>query len=181
MADIAMRPRFQLHVACDAETLVEMLRDQIEESDPRLEGFFDARHCVLRIPPARRAFFSPELDVTFERFEDGRPGVCVRCLFGPRPAVWTGFAFVYAALAAAGVLGALWGTAQLTVGESPWALAAPGIALLAMGAVYASSFIGQGLAAAQMYQIRSYLADCIEKSEHKARVEPRTSLDSAQL
>jgi hypothetical protein len=181
MTDLRMRPRFQLDVACEAETLVRVLRDRIEDSDPGLEGFFDPRHCVLRIPPARRAFWSPELDLTFERREDGGPGVRVRCLFGPRPGVWTGFAFVYAALAALAFVGALCGVAQVTLGEPLWGFAATGIALAAIGAVYAGSFIGQGLAAAQMYQLRRYLDVCIAAAEQRAFAEPRTALDSAQL
>lgn len=181
MPDLRMRPRFALDVACDGDALVESLREGIGETDPALEGFFSPEHCVLRIPPERQALWSPELDLTFERPGNDEAGVRVRCLFGPRPAVFTGFAFLYAALAALGIGGLLWGLAQLTLGQTPWGLAVAGGSVLAIGAVYASSFVGQGLAAAQMYQLRRYLDGCVEAAEHEAHAAPRTPLDSARL
>jgi hypothetical protein len=181
MADLRLRPRFALDVACDVDVLVATLRDRIEENDPALEGFFTPRHCVLRIPPERQALWSPELDLTFERSGDDEAGLRVRCLFGPRPAVFTGFAFLYAVLAAIGVGGLLWGLAQVTLAQTPWGLAATAGSLAAIGAVYAASFIGQGLAAAQMYQLRRYLDVCVEAAEREACAAPRTPLDSARL
>ncbi len=179
--DLRLRPRFQLDVACRAETLVGTLGERIAGAEPALEGFCDLQHCVLRIAPARRAFFSPELDITFEPIESGAPGVRVRCLFGPRPAVFTGFAFAYAILAAVGLGGALLALAQLTLGALPWGFAATAVSMAGIGTVYAASFIGQGLAAEQMYEIRRFLDGCIEAAEQRARREPRTSLDSARL
>jgi hypothetical protein len=181
MADLRMRPRFAVDAACGAEALVRALRDGIADSDPPLEGTFEPRHCVLRIPEARRSLWSPELDLTFERSGAEGPGVRVRCLFAPRPPVWTGFAFVYAALAVAGLAGALYGMAQLTLGEPPWAFAATGASLLAIAGVYAASFVGQGLAAAQMYQLRSYLDASLEAAEARERAAPRSPFDSARL
>jgi hypothetical protein len=181
MADLRMRPRFALDVACDGDALVATLRERIEETDPALEGFFTPEHCVLRIPPERQALWSPELDLTFERSGNDEAGVHVRCLFGPRPAVFTGFAFLYAALAAVGVGGLFWGLAQVTLDQTPWGLAVTGGSLLAIGAVYASSFVGQGLAAAQMYQLRRHLDAGVEAAEREARAAPRTPLDSARL
>ncbi len=169
MADLGMRPRFQLDVACETATLVATLHKRIGDTDPALEGFFDPGHCVLRIPPERRALWSPELDLTFEASEKGEGWVRVRCLFAPRPAVWTGFAFLYAAMTAFAVGGILWGFAQLTLEQAPWAFAAPGGSLVGMAILYAASFIGQGLAAAQMYQLRRYLDVCVQAAEREAR------------
>jgi hypothetical protein len=181
MADLRLRPRFALDVACDVDALVATLREGVEKSDPALEGFFTPEHCVLRIPPDRQSLWSPELDLTFERRGHDRAGIRVRGLFGPRPAVFTGFAFLYAVLAAVGVGGLLWGLAQVTLGQAPWGLAATGGSLAAIGGVYAASFIGQGLAAAQMYQLRRCLDVCVEAAEREARIAPRTALDSARL
>jgi len=181
MTDLRMRPRFALDVGCTVDTLVANLRERIEDADPALEGFFTPQHCVLRIPPERQSLWSPELDLTFEGRAGDEAGIRVRCLFGPRPAVFTGFAFLYAALAAVGFGGLLWGLAQLTLDQVPWGLAVSGGSLLAIGAVHAASFVGQGLAAAQMYQLRRYLDVCVEGAEREARAAPRSPLDSARL
>jgi hypothetical protein len=185
MADLKMRPRFAVDVPCDAATVVEALRERIADADPPLEGSFDPAHCVLRIPPARRSFWSPELDLTFEPLEAENggppPGLRVRCLFAPRPPVWTGFAFVYSVLAVAALAGALYGLAQLTLGDPPWGLAVTPAALAAIGGVYGATFIGQGLAASQMYELRRVLDDGLEHAAARARATPTTPFDSARL
>jgi hypothetical protein len=184
MADLKMRPRFTVDVACDAASVVRALRDRIADAEPPLEGYFNDAHCVLRVPAPRRLFFSPELDLTFERIDEPGPapgGIRVRGLFAPRPSIWTGFVFAYSALAVAGLAGALYGIVQLSLGHTPWALLVPLGALALIGAVYGSTFIGQGLAATQMYEMRSYLDDCLEHAEERARARPRTPLDSARL
>ncbi len=170
MADLRMRPRFAVDVSCDVETFVSVLEARAVHAAPPLEGHFDPGHCVLRIPKARRAFWSPELDITFDRPEPGMNGRhLVRCLLGPRPEVWTGFAFVFAVLGAASVVGLLYGLAQLTLGESPSALLAIPVALVLGGLTYASSFIGQGLALAQMYELRRTLDETVVRAEAQAQ------------
>lgn len=184
MADLKMRPRFSIDVPCGAAAVVEALRERIGETDPPLEGHFDVARCALRIPAERRSFWSPELDVTFEPVEGagGAPGgVRVRCMFAPRPSVWTGFAFVYAMLALCGLSGGLFGLVQLSLGSPPWGLAVPAAALVLIAGVYGASFAGQGLAAGQMYQLRRYLDDSLERAAERARAAPPTPLDSAQL
>jgi len=184
MADLKMRPRFAVDVSCDAETVVWSLGEHLGEADPPLEGSFDRARCVLGIPASRRYFYSPELDMTFEPIDSGGNwpgGVRVRCLLGPRPAVWTGFLFLYLTLAVLGLAGGLYGVAQLSLGEPGWALFAPLAALALIGGVYGSTFIGQGLAATQMYELRRYLDQCLERAEERARATPRTPLDSAKL
>ena len=185
MADLQMRPRFALDVSCDVGTLVSALEQNASQADPPLEGFFDTGHCVLRVPEVRRAFWSPELDLTFEPLEPeagGRPaGHRVRCLFAPRPAVWTGFAFVFAVLGAASVAGALYGLAQLTLGQPPFALLVVPGALALAALTYASSFVGQGLALSQMYELRRVLDVSVDRAEEQARRGSREQVGSYQI
>lgn len=183
MAEIEMRPRFSVSTPCDVETLVTVLREDARASSPPLEGIFSPEHCVLRLPEEQRSFFSPELDLTFEALDVEQPGhgIRLRGLFAPRPAVWTGFAFVYAVLAAASLASAMYGLAQLGLGHSPSGLVVALGAALALGSLYAASLIGQGLAAEQMYELRAHLDECLERAEELARQTPRTSLDGAKL
>lgn len=185
MADLKMRPRFAVDVPCGARTVVEVLAEGIGRADPALEGHFDPGHCVLRIPEDRRYLWSPELDLTFDPLDaedgDAITGVRVRCLFTPRPSVWTVFAFGYAVLALLGLAAGVFGLVQLSLGHPPWALLGPVVALLSIAAVYGATFIGQGLAATQMYELRRYLDEGLERAEARARTTPRTPLDSAQL
>jgi hypothetical protein len=184
VADLKMRPRFTVDARCSAKTLAAELAKHIADAEPPLEGHFDPAHCVLRIAKNRRYFWSPELDLTFDALDSGDEvgdGVRVRCLFTPRPAVWTAFAFVYSVISVAGLAGGLFGAAQLSLGRSPWALWVPVAAAAVIGAVYGATFIGQGLAATQMYELRRYLDEGLERAEALARSTPRTPFDSAQL
>jgi hypothetical protein len=181
MTDLRMRPRFTMDLACDAETLVQVLRDRIDEAEPPLEGGFDVRHCLLRIPRSRRSLWSPELDLTFEPRSDGRPGVRLRCLYAPRSEVWTGFAFLYAALSAAGVIGAVGGIAQATLSAPPWGFAATGAALVLIAAIYAAGYVGRGLSIDEMYQLQRYLDVCIEGAERRFQVEQAAPVDLGRI
>lgn len=164
MTDLRMRPRFAVDLACEAEALVRVLRDRIGSAGPSLEGTFDARHCLLRIPASRRSIWSPELDLTFEARTDGAPGVRLRCLYAPRSEVWTGFAFAYAALTAIACFSAMGGIAQLTLGHGPTGLAVAGGAVVLIGVIYAASYVGRGLSIQEMYQLQRYLDACIEQA-----------------
>ena len=164
MADLRMRPRFAVDLACEADALVRVLRDRIGSAGPPLEGKFDPRHCLLRIPASRRSIWSPELDLTFEPRADDEPGVRLRCLYAPRSEVWTGFAFTYAALTAIAFFSAMGGIAQLTLGQTPTGLVVAGGALVLIGVIYTASYVGRGLSIQEMYQLQRYLDACIEQA-----------------
>jgi hypothetical protein len=185
MAALEMRPRFAVDTHCDTETVVAALRDCARQADPTLEGTFGSAHCVLRIPLARRFLWSTELDLTFHPLpsEGGEPspGIRIRCLFTPRPSVWTGFAFVYPILAVTGFAGALYGVAQLALDRTPWAFAVAPAAIVLIAGVYGATFIGQGLAASQMYQLRRCLDASMKRAEARDRLTPKTPFDSARL
>jgi hypothetical protein len=185
MTDLKMRPRFAVDVSCNPETLVAVLEANVGHADPPLEGHFDPGHCVLRIPESRRAFWSPELDLTFERLqpEAGGPSSShrVRCLFAPRPAVWTGFAFTLSVLGAFGIAGTIYGLAQLTLGQPPVALLAVPVALVLAVLTYTSSFIGQGLALSQMYEMRRTFDASVEQAEERARRRIQASVSGYQI
>lgn len=171
MADLDMRPRFVVPVSCGSDAVLDALREGLPAAQPPIAGEFSPGHCVLSLPRGRRSLWSPELDVTFES-ETAGEGTRVRCLFAPRPAVWTGFFFVCAVLAAVGVVGGMYGLAQLGLGHEPWALAAPGLALVGIGIVWLASKIGQGLSAQQMYELRAFLDRGLERAQSRAASTP---------
>ncbi|MGH0033792.1 MAG: hypothetical protein ACQGVK_02050 [Myxococcota bacterium] len=184
MADLKLRPRFSVDVCCGASAVVAALEQRIEDADSDIEGRFDTARCVLRIPESRRYLWSPELDVTFDPLDGSaeRPsGVRVRCLFTPRPSVWTVFAFLYGVLALLGLCGGIYGLTLLTLGHFSWLIVAPLVSGALIGLIYGATFIGQGLASTQMYELRRYLDEGLERAEAHARVTPRTPFDSAQL
>jgi len=102
-------------------------------------------------------------------------------VFSPHPEVWTAFVFAIGTLTVLGVFGAMVAIVQLTMGYAPWALLVPVFALLVAALLYTTTLVGQGLAADEMYRIRSRLDDCLEQAEDRGRREPVTARESAQL
>ena len=165
MPNLGMRPRFALDVACPSGTFVKELASRAAAARPELDGDFDERHCVLRIAEARRTFWSPELDLTFEASGAAAAPVRIRGMFAPRPGVWTGFAFVYSVLFVAALAGALFGLAELSLGGSSDGFAVTGGALTLLVLVYAASFAGQALASGQMVELRRVVDESVREAE----------------
>jgi len=180
-----MRPRFIVEVSCRAGHVMEALRDGIAPSEERIEGHFSERHGVLTIPEGERQFWSTQLGLTVEdaRLDgDGaqRP-TRVLGVFSPHPEVWTAYVFAIGTLTAISIFGVMYAVVQLTMGHAPWALLVSLIALLIGGLLYTSTLVGQGLAAGEMYELRSYLDARLDEAQARGQREPSTALDSAQL
>jgi hypothetical protein len=180
-----MRPRFTVELACSADQVMEVLRGGAALRGRALEARFSERHGLITIPEAERQFWSTQLGITVEdpvQGEDGRMGPArLLGVFSPHPEIWTSFVFAIGVLTASGIFAAMYSVVQLSMGQAPWCLLASLIAALAGGLVYTTTLVGQGLAADEMYRLRSYLDDCLEEAEARARRTPGTAGDSAQL
>ncbi|MGE0788308.1 MAG: hypothetical protein AB7S26_21725 [Sandaracinaceae bacterium] len=143
----------------DPVAVLKVLGDLITEGHPECTGVMFRRHAVLRMKDDVRHFWSPYLYVEAAVDEDDEliEGPCLRGRFAPHPHVWTMFMAIYGVLALVAVMGLVYGASQWTLGWTPWALAIAPAALALIGFVYGAAFIGQGLGAAQMYALRSFL------------------------
>jgi hypothetical protein len=180
-----MRPRFHLQVGCSVGQLMDALRAGAERPEAGVEGHFSERHGVLTLPEDERQFWSTQLGITVEAQTgdvDGEPA-CTRVLgvFSPHPEIWTAYVFAIGTLTGVGVFGALYTVVQWSVGQAPWAALVSLFALLAGGLVYTSTLVGQSLALGEMYRLRSHLDECLEGALVRARAEPTSAMDSAQL
>ena len=81
-------------------------------------------------------------------------------------------------MGAASVASALYALAQVSLGEPPSALMVIPVAAALGLLTYASSFIGQGLALAQMYELRRLLEESVERAEQQTRRRDHRPSDS---
>jgi len=180
-----MRPRITAEVACSADHVMEALTRGTERIDRAVEGKFSQRHGVLTVPEADRQFWSTQLGITVEdaRTDDDGVAVPTRILavFSPHPEIWTAFVFAIGTLSVIGIFGIMYAIVQLTMGQTPWALLAPVLAVPLCGLVYTSTLVGQGLAADEMYVLRTHLDECLAEAQTRSRQSPETSSESAQL
>ncbi|MEN8006556.1 MAG: hypothetical protein ABFS42_06040 [Candidatus Krumholzibacteriota bacterium] len=156
-----MRPRFRIPVPGDGSAVLEQLGRKLAAPDASLAGQVVRCHAFLQMPRDRRSLLSPFLNL---ELDDGPDGTCLVGRFSPAPNVWTGFMALYIFLGLLGFAGLILGWAQTTVDEFPWGFFAfPGsLALIAF--VYGAAFIGQGLSADQMYELRAFVDRAVEKS-----------------
>jgi hypothetical protein len=164
--------------------VMEALRDGARDAEATVEADLATRHGVLTVPERERAFWSTHLSFAVEepQGEDGgAAAVRVLAIFSPQPEIWTAYVFAIGTLAALGFFGTMWAIVQVAMGGTPWALLAPLLAALVGALLYTTTLVGQGLAAGEMYRLRSHLDDCLADAERRARREPATAADSAQL
>lgn len=176
MAIPRMRPSFIAEARCRPEDAMAILREQIKVNSQRVEGTFSKRHCVLCRPEERQRFWSPCLDLTVEDVGRASPQdevdenrIRVWGTFSPRPEIWTGFVFAIGTLVVVSILSLLFAVAQLLLGDRPWALLVPAVAILIAAGLHASALIGQGLSGDDMYQMRAYVDACLQEAEELAQ------------
>lgn len=181
MARPRMRPRFIVDVEADEETIISSLRDGLDATTPPLLGVFSPRHGVVRIPPSRRRFFTPQLDVLVQEAEQAPDVSRLVVRFAPHPPVWLAFVFTYAVLFALGLSGLMYAMAELSMGRAPLCLISTFVAMVVGAFVYGAAFIGQGLGANDMFELRNWLDQCLTEARERARQLAAKPGDSAQL
>ncbi|WP_221030549.1 hypothetical protein [Actomonas aquatica] len=146
-----IRPRFE-----------EILPDSPEEVRERLltafgadTTFFEVKtydgFVGIHICGEERHRWSPRLHLSI----DAADGGCthVRGVYGPELEVWAFFIYGYVMCGLLGMFAAIYGCAQLFIGQSPWGLwVTGGMALIAVG-LYLVAQLGQKLASCQTLRL----------------------------
>ncbi len=149
-----MRPHFEIALPDDGRAILGTVKEELTRPDSPFIGKVLATHAYLRLPRDKRSLLSPNLDL--QLLEEGGE-VTLRGRFTPHPSVWMGFMAVFFTLGLIGLAGLMYGLAQLTVQETPWAMAAAPICLGLIAFVYGAAFVGQGLVQEEMYAMRAWV------------------------
>lgn len=150
-----MRPEFTRSLPGSDADFLAGLAAALRAPDSRTRGQTYAGGAILRLRDGHERVWSPALHLYLERDEQG-VGV-LRGRFSPSSPVWTAFVAMYLVIAIAGIGAGCYGGAQMILEEFPWAFWGVPLAALAAGLVYGAAFIGQGLGAADMYELRSFV------------------------
>ncbi len=156
-----LRLRFQMIVPLSPEGVLNRLRLQLEKPETEFIGTVASGSANLKIPPSLQHYWSPELSVAVEEHEEG---TLVRCLFGPRPAVWTMFASFYGLNIFIIVMGIVFGYSQWSLDQTPYGFWIIPFALVFLGAAYVMAYIGQRMGYEQMLLLRSFLDGALNMS-----------------
>lgn len=152
------RPRFEMTTAYGPDQVIAKVRSALKQSRTVVGQAFRDR-VELTVPRRATHLWSPQLFVEVKPREGG--GSKLLAQFAPHPHVWSMYV---AACAIASMLtfGALiLAFAQWVMDDTLWGLwIAPGTALLA-ALMFGAAFVGQGLSAPQMFELRDFLRETL--------------------
>ncbi len=156
------RPRFRWTTAISQEEVVERIRANLEAGVCNCHGDVRRDHALILIDPEIRHFWSPTLDLSFRSTEEG---TTISGIFGPHPEVWTLFVFLWSAMVAVWIGGAMLGGVQWFIGESPdgiWIVLA---ASMGLGISCAVNILGRRTGEDQMEKMRGFLTQTVDPAQ----------------
>ena len=164
-----LRPHFDLFVALTPSDAMARLQQQFEAAKPEWLGHTAGYHGQLAAPNHRRHLWSPWL--TFDAVErDG--GTLLSGRFAPHPSVWTMYMAMYGMVIFSMFGLGCFGLSQLIAEEAPTMLWSLPIGAILLVALYASAFVGQGLTAEQMSDMRTFMMGAFDDGQARWHEDP---------
>ncbi|NNE44489.1 MAG: hypothetical protein HKN12_09785 [Gemmatimonadetes bacterium] len=155
-----MRPEFDIPVPGDGRDVVARLRELLAGPDPEFHGQARGDFAFVRHHEEQRSLLSPHLNLELRKADTG---TVLHGRFSPRPNVWTGFMALFFVLAMGGLAGLVYGAAQWIVGGPVWTMWSAPVSVALIAFVYGAAFIGQGLSADQMFELRSFVEGVVRE------------------
>lgn len=171
-----MRPSFKVDARCQPDAVMAILRERLEANEHGIRGELSSRNASLRIEREERRFWSAYLDLTIDGdvAPDDDAAIRIWGTFSPRPEIWQGIVFSVGTLIIASTISFFFGIAQLSLGETPWALLIPVFAIMLAALIWSAGLIGQGLSGDEIYRMRTYVDACIREAEEQFARPPIT-------
>lgn len=169
-----MRPTFTIEFPLPPHEAIERLGVLVNDRDHPIEGRIAGNHLMLVIPPTRRHFWSPWLNLEVQTCEAGSS---VIGRFSPNPSVWTAFMLTYIALGTLVFFVAMFGVSQWMMGKPPNALP---LALVPIGiglVMYWASLIGQKIANEQMNELYDASMGALQGQPQNLQTAGKTDLN----
>ena len=119
----------------------------------------------VRIPETDRHYWSPELQIAVEEPEYDEDTL-IRCVVGPRPAIWTMFVFFYFLIGVSTFFGGMYGLVQYSLDKESgwvWAFLVGGILI---SAIYLIAFFGRKKGQEQMVHLIHFASTAIGKENY---------------
>ena len=96
-SDIHLRPRFKMVFDESYQKLIAEFQQNVKNKSCKFCVKVIDGHIVIDIPADENHFWSPQLHIEIEQFDENKS--IVKGLFGPKPQVWTFFMFIHFAMA----------------------------------------------------------------------------------
>jgi len=152
LSSFRVRPRFAetLPLTKD-ETRTRLLASLRAES----EGLFELRPFAdflgIHIAESHRRYWSPRLMLSLYDWPEG--GTLIEGTYGPEIEVWSVFLYGYLSTGLLGTLSAIYGGAQMFIGQEPWAFYVTDTMIVIALVLYLAAQLGQKFGAVQTLKL----------------------------
>lgn len=160
---VNMRPRFRYLIEKPDDILCSEFKTLLKEKSNPFTGVVTPNHICINFKKIHQAFFTPHADLTIDSHENG---TLVRGLIGPKPQIWTLFAFAHGVSAVLGLAGITIGLSQLGMQKTASALWLLPIAGIISLSTYILAQIGQKMALSQTEELYHFLMDELGHPTH---------------
>ncbi|MEM6843761.1 MAG: hypothetical protein AAF632_16155 [Bacteroidota bacterium] len=133
----------------------------LKNSPDNIRGHVVNNHVTLDIVGDDVHYWSPQLNFRVEPDEEDQDHSVVSGLVGPRPAVWSLFMFIYAAIGIVAFFVSLFAVSKILLGKSSNLIFVFPIALLFMLTAYLVGKYGERLAKDQVNLLKQFVRDAI--------------------
>lgn len=162
-------PRFRLRVNANQDLILDFIDLQAKQS----EEFTHTRasqYLILKIPPSKRDFWSPELQIQPFHDYDDKDKTLLRCVVGPSQSVWMMFAFFYSAIIMLTLFGGMFGLVQYQLNKQSVFLWMWPVGVVAFLSIFAVAKFGQMKARSQTLRLVSFVMHQLETRWEVERV-----------
>ncbi len=165
MISFRLRPKFELTSTLTKEDLLQLIKEKVGDSSnvSKFDFVFYQDHFRMRVKKEDQHYWSPELEVTLESYEEGSK---IRGRYGPHHNVWTLFTLLYLAIIILLFFISMFGISRLGLGLSAKILW--GIPVLLGFAVflYFVGQIGQKLGTDQTLALHHFFEELVDQKIH---------------
>lgn len=89
------RPRFKFVVNATPEEVMQIFEKYFSTHNKMFGGYVNKEIAIIRLRKDKEKYWAPQLQIRTE-WDEWDKKTYIRGLFGPRPAIWTFFMFLYA-------------------------------------------------------------------------------------
>ena len=174
------RPEVHWTVPMPVPAVLEAFEHALNEPSCPCRGFAGRKEVTLRVGSERHRVWSPWLQLEVKPDPSG-VGTELSGVMGRRPELWTAFVFVYAALCAVTLGGAVYGGVQANLGWMPTGFGATAIGLCGLAMSCGTDLVGRRLGRGQMGILRGFAErtlDGLDASAEPVPVEAATAAAS---
>lgn len=159
------RPRFKVFTHLSKQEFIQLIKKHLQENTTEFGGYANVEVAMVRVRKDKDKYWHPQLQIRIEEDEDHPNYLVVRGIIGPKPSIWTFFAFLYGLSGAIFItLGSFAISEYIVKGESIWIWSVPLSILLALG-TYLASLYGHQLAKFQLGRLYHFVNALLNDAE----------------